>query len=164
MSKFYKACRNSIVTLKPLIDTINNELKEDIADPLHAKFRCDKIHVISIINVKTNEEMNQDKSIYDESFIYKTGEIVSCNNFDNNINIVCGKGIHYFKTEEAALSWFYQNTSYSFQNGKMTCWHDNGNKKYEVSYKDGKRDGTWTWWYKNGNKEWKERWNMDMVV
>ena len=36
--------------------------------------------------------------------------------------------------------------------GKWTIWFNNGQKKEEGNYKDGKLDGTWTWWNKNGQK------------
>ena len=141
----YKACKNSIVMLEPLVDTIDNEKRNGVADPIHAKFRCDRAKVISIINVETGEEMDQDKSIYDENFIYKKNEIVSCGYFDLKINIICGTGIHYFKTHEAALSWFYcQGNSIimiTFPNGPRVGWYENGNKKFEGSYKNGVKDG-----------------------
>ena len=147
----YKACRNSIVTLEPL-EGINNEKRDSVVDPLHAKFRCDKARVISIINVNTGEEMDQDRSIRDENFIYKKGEIVLCDNFDPDIDMVCGGGIHYFKRKEAALSWFYQNNN-TFPNGKCVVWHENGNKQLEGFYKNGKTDGECVSWYENGYKE-----------
>ena len=34
-----------------------------------------------------------------------------------------------------------------------TYWYDNGQKKIEGTYKDGKGDGVKTWWDKNGQKE-----------
>ena len=152
----FKACRNSIVTLEPLEDMINNEKRKDVSDPLHAKFRCDKAKVISIINVKTGEEMDQDESIYDEYFIYKKNKIVSCGNFNSHVNTVCAAGIHYFKTHEAALSWFYRNditfnNNITFPDGKCVGWHDNGIKEYEKFFKNGKKDGEWReWWYETG--------------
>jgi antitoxin component YwqK of YwqJK toxin-antitoxin module len=33
---------------------------------------------------------------------------------------------------------------------------DNGNKKSETHYKDGKLDGIWTWWYEDGTKEYEQ--------
>ena len=150
---YYKACQNSIVSLEPLIDTNNNENRNDVADPLHAKFRCDRAKVISIINPTDGKSMEEDISIYDENFIYKVGEIVS-SNYDKDVNEVCTKGIHYFKTKETAVSWFYQSNDKKFFDGKRIGWHENGRKRYEKSYNDGKKDGTWTWWYdKDGEKD-----------
>ena len=32
------------------------------------------------------------------------------------------------------------------------AWHENGQKKVEVNYKDGKEEGVWTEWNDNGQK------------
>ena len=37
--------------------------------------------------------------------------------------------------------------------GIVTYWYETGEKEYEGTYKDGKREGTWTEWYENGNKK-----------
>ena len=34
--------------------------------------------------------------------------------------------------------------------GKCTFWFENGQKSYEVNYKDGKLDGKQTFWSENG--------------
>ena len=34
-----------------------------------------------------------------------------------------------------------------------TKWYKNGQKEYEITYKDGKEDGLHIWWYKNGQKK-----------
>ena len=39
------------------------------------------------------------------------------------------------------------------EDGLQTDWYRNGEKKSEGTYKDGKEDGLWTWWYENGQKE-----------
>jgi hypothetical protein len=43
------------------------------------------------------------------------------------------------------------------ENGKLIThkefkWYENGQKKSEVNYKDGEKDGFWTEWYENGQK------------
>ena len=145
----YKACKNSIVKLELVSDTKNNEERNYVVDPSHAKFRCNKAMVVSIINPITGKEMDHDKSVYSPNFVYKKNEVAFCSRYDTDINIVCTKGIHYFKTEEAALSWFYSQNDNNFLDGKCKEWHENGQKKCEGLYKDGKRDGKWTEWYDN---------------
>ena len=149
--KYYKACRNSIVVLKPLTSTINNEKRSGIVDHFHAKFRCNKVRVMSVMNVKTGEKMNQDRSIFDYNFIYEAGKIISTN-YDRDINKICSGGIHYFNTKEAALSEFYDLTDNNIPDGKWTGWHSNGQKKYEHIYKNGEYEGKCTNWYDNGQK------------
>ncbi len=136
----YKACRNSIVTLELLEDTKTNEKRYGVVDDKHAKFRCDKAIVIDITNVKTGEKMEIDVSFYDASFNYILGEVVKTG-FYKNLNVVCRGGIHYFKTKEAALSWFYNDNYYP--DGKLTTWRENGQKLSEGTYKNGKKHGKW---------------------
>jgi antitoxin component YwqK of YwqJK toxin-antitoxin module len=42
--------------------------------------------------------------------------------------------------------------------GKNLCKYENGQKKVEGSYKDGKEDGKWTWWYENGQIQSEANW------
>ncbi len=45
----------------------------------------------------------------------------------------------------------------TLKNGKLhglsTIWYDNGQKQKEGAYKDGKEDGQWIFWYDNGQKQ-----------
>ena len=145
----YKACRNSIVTLELLEDSKNTEKRFDVANDKYAKFRCNRAKVVNITNVKTGEKMEKDVSIYDHKFIYRLGKIVKTD-FDRYLNRVCTRGIHYFKTEETALSWFYSQKVKP--DGKWIEWYENGHKYSEGTYKDGIEDGKWTWWWDYGNK------------
>ena len=151
-SVIYKACRNSIVTLKLLNDSVTNEKRKNVFDDKYAKFRCDKAKVINITNMETGEMMNSDISIYTRDFCYRMGKIVKTN-FDENLDEVCASGIHYFNTKEAALSWFYrrQNDN-NYPDGKWTEWHENGQKESEGTYKNGLMDGKWIRWHYNGQK------------
>ena len=53
-----------------------------------------------------------------------------------------------------------------------TEFYENGEKRFEGTFKNGKKDGFFTWWYKNGKKEYEgtysegkklsvEEWNED---
>jgi len=46
--------------------------------------------------------------------------------------------------------------TYDFMNddGLRTGYYENGQKKWEATYKDGKVVGKWTYWYENGQKRW----------
>ena len=37
--------------------------------------------------------------------------------------------------------------------GKWTRWYENGQKRQEGTFKDGEKDGKWTRWYENGQKK-----------
>ncbi len=147
----YKACRNSISTLELLPDSITNETRDGVVNSDFAKFRTNKAKVISIVNPETNEQLDSDCSGYSPSFVYKVGKEVSTI-FDPNINKVCGGGIHYFKTYEGALSWYYQH--HYKTNGKYIWYYENGQKEFEHNYKDGMENGQGTRWHPNGQKWW----------
>ena len=93
--------------------------------------------------------MESDSSIYDESFIYQVGKVVETN-YCSNINEVCGEGLHYFKTYDAALSWYYRNNTSQRIDGQDIWYYENGQVKYEMNYKDRKLDGKYIRYYKNG--------------
>ncbi len=147
----YKACRNSIIILELLNDTITNEKRNNVINDKYSKFRCDKAKVISIINVKTQEKIKEDLSIYDNGFTYSLGEVAETW-FNTHLDNICTAGIHYFKTKEAALSWFYSQCDQIYPDGKLTIWHENGQKEFEGTVKGGEKDGKWTGWHKNGHK------------
>ena len=147
----YKACRNSIVTLELLNDSVTNEKRDGVVDDRYAKFRCNMARVVNIRNVKTGEMMKKDVSIWNDGFRYFSGEIAETG-FDKNPDKICASGIHYFKTREAAVSWFYRQDDEYFLDGKFIQWHENGEKESEGTFKDGKFDGKWTIWHENGQK------------
>ena len=152
--KIYKACQNSIVTMELCEDSLTNEKRKDVFDPLHAKFRTNKVKVISIVDPITKVKMDEDRSIHTKTFIYKIGETIIENRYSPDINEICAAGIHYFKTYEAALSWYYRNTSNEIKkDGTYIGWYDNGQKDYEKNYKDDKLDGLCQEWYENGQKD-----------
>ena len=152
----YKACRNSIVTLELLDNSVTSEERCDVVDDNYAKFRCNMAKVINIVNVKTGKTINSDRSIHDINFVYTLGEIVKTD-FNTCLDRVCAEGIHYFKTKETALSWFIRHTNY-WPDGKIKQWYDNGQKKAEVTFKKGEPDGKYISWWKNGEKNSEKTW------
>ena len=48
------------------------------------KCRCNKAEVISITSIDGNTEFKEAYSIYDKTFIYKTGEVISVDDFDED--------------------------------------------------------------------------------
>ena len=43
-------------------------------------------------------------------------------------------------------------------------WYENGQKKSEVNYNDGKRDGLETAWYENGQKKSESNWRDGLWI
>ena len=95
----YKKARGYIVEL---------EIPED-AKRLSAttrKCRCNKAKVLRILNTdRTVADITEVKSSYDNSFIYKVGEVVAVDNFDDNRWNECSTGIHFFINFQEAVNY-----------------------------------------------------------
>ena len=70
-----------------------------------SKCRCDKAKVLEITDVKTGEKIEKISSNYDSSFVYRTGEIVYVNDFDENRWNECSAGIHFFINKQDAIEY-----------------------------------------------------------
>jgi len=151
----YKACKNSIATLELCSDSVTNESRKDLVNSDYAKFRTNKAKVISLINPTSGKHLMSDVSRYyiidDEPLSYVVGEYVETS-FNPNIDVVCSSGIHYFKTYDAALSWYLQYHLDERKNGTFVMYYDNGAKHITIPYKNGKVDGKKVSYYKNGIK------------
>jgi len=153
--KVYKAGKNSIITLELLLESKTNEGRDDVVDPNFAKFRTNKAKVISIVNPQTNDTMDKDCSDYDRSFKYTVGQVVDESEYDDNINKICAAGIHYFKTYEAALSYYWGLFMWHtdvLPDGAYIFYHDNGKEECRLSYANEMLEGEYVMWYKDGTK------------
>ena len=91
------------------------EIPEDAKriSTIGTKCRCDKAKVIKAYDFYGYSDLSyKDEfySLFDRSFKYKVGEIVSVDNFDNNKDNECSFGIHFFMTEDDVLK--YVSNSY----------------------------------------------------
>lgn len=68
------------------------------------KCRCSEAKVIEITTVE-GEKKEYATSIYDKNFIYKIGEFVKVENFDNNRWNECSTGIHFFITRQESIDY-----------------------------------------------------------
>lgn len=69
------------------------------------KCRCSKAKVLEIREIQTDKLLDSVSSDYDRNFVYKVGEVVSVDNFDDNRWNECSTGIHFFISRENALSY-----------------------------------------------------------
>ena len=69
------------------------------------KCRCDKAKVLDIEKIDTGEKIESTPSDYDINFIYKVGEIVKVDNFDENRWNECASGIHFFMNKQNAIKY-----------------------------------------------------------
>ena len=93
----FKKAKNCIIKLE-----IHAEAKRSSATS--GKCRCDKARVVAIENLDGSESsIKEVSSNYDKEFIYRVGEIVFVDNFDENRWNECAPGIHFFITREEAV-------------------------------------------------------------
>ena len=70
------------------------------------KCRCDKAEVVAIENSDgTVASVDSVKSNHDSSFVYRIGEVVCVDNFDDNRWNECAPGIHFFITRDEAVNY-----------------------------------------------------------
>ena len=70
------------------------------------KCRCNKAKVLKILDFdRTIADVTEVRSSYDSNFIYKVGEIVSVDNFDEDRWNECSTGIHFFINFQEAVNY-----------------------------------------------------------
>lgn len=94
----YKKAKGCIIELLILEDS-----KRSSATTV--KCRTNKVKVLEIRDIETGEKVNKVNSDYDKNFIYRVGEIVHVDDFDNNRWNECSTGIHFFMNKENAINY-----------------------------------------------------------
>ena len=94
----YKKANDCIIELLILEDSKRSSATT-------AKCRCDKVKVLDIENIDTGEKVEEVKSSYDKNFIYRVGEIIKVDDFDDDRWNECAPGIHFFMNKENALNY-----------------------------------------------------------
>jgi hypothetical protein len=69
------------------------------------KCRCDKAKVLDIENIETGEKVESVPSNYNVNFVYRVGEIVKVDNFDEDRWNECSIGIHFFMNKQNAIKY-----------------------------------------------------------
>ena len=133
----YKLCRDRrLVTLQITGET--NESRPDVVDAQHAKLRTSRATVLSIQHADTNEIFTAAASYYDSTFVYVVGKEMTTSEYDENPKEICGGGIHYFLSREAA---FYYDSIPSNWCGIWYVWRNDGRLGEKSNFKNGKNDG-----------------------
>lgn len=71
------------------------------------KCRCNKAKVLGIYDYQHNLlDIKEVKSSYDSHFVYKVGEIVEVDNFDEDRWNECSTGIHFFINFQEAVDYY----------------------------------------------------------
>ena len=70
------------------------------------KCRCNKAKVLRILNYdRTVADVTEVRSNYNSTFVYKVGDIVSVDNFDEDRFNECSTGIHFFINFQEAVDY-----------------------------------------------------------
>ena len=70
------------------------------------KCRCNKAKVLRILNYdRTVADVTEVRSNYNSDFVYKVGDIVSVDNFDEDRFNECSTGIHFFINFQEAVDY-----------------------------------------------------------
>ena len=69
------------------------------------KCRCSKAKVISITGILTGKEYDVSFSQHDKKFVYRVGETVVPDSFDEDRWNECSNGIHFFITKQEAIGY-----------------------------------------------------------
>ena len=138
-----------LVTLEIPSDAKTNLYRKDIADATKAKYRCNKAKVLKIEDSEGKEYSKATSLIYtNKKLKYVVGEKVKEKNYNEDIEVVCGEGIHFFLDKEVALLYGLDGV----KEGIYQEWYDNGQKEVECTYKDINLDGLFQSWFDNGQK------------
>ena len=171
----YKLCDDQwLVIMKKITNgknkiTITNESRENVYDPLYAKFRANILDVVVIVSIKTMKTVKylyhryvdpNNRNGHPISIMYNVGETVEPDKFDQDLEKVCSSGVHYFKTLDRA--YYYRGLPLIYT-GRLIEWYDDGCKELEGTYIDGKRHGDWSYWYDNGRINIEEQYDNDVL-
>jgi hypothetical protein len=150
-----------LITLFIPVRAKTNIFRKNIINKLYAKYRTDLALVVSIVDDNYTQYIKARSAFYNETIIYKIGSLIK-SEFNPNINIVNGKGIHFFIDRNIALNygrpileqkWIhnYINTPNLYQS-----FYSNGSLKERIKYtlKDNKiLNEHVEVWYENGYRK-----------
>jgi len=121
----YKRCGNCIVQMKRWYDTKDNEMRRGVCDPRYAKYRANKLMVVKIydsLNDRFVPNIHHTWHWEGNALVpidYIVEQIAVPNGFDENIEEVCTKGIHYFNTLFAAYCYDQDEVVQIIHNGRI---------------------------------------------
>jgi len=128
--------------------TITNEQRNSVINISTCKCRANKLLVLKIVDYLTGEEF--DKMINKNQFYispdiktttYIKNEIVYPDYFDNNLDIICGAGIHYYNSLDPCIFSRYESIRTYKYNGKLKIYCEDGGLKEDLNFINGKKHG-----------------------
>lgn len=157
----YKVCQSYgirvVVTLEIPDDAKTNITRDDIVDKRYAKYRCDKAKVIDIEDCLGRKYSMAFSRFYRgyPSSKYILGEVITEKNYNEDVNVVCGEGIHFFIDKDVAFLYGLDSTIRRYYedrklHGEYKEWWDNGQLMIQGYYTNGKLHGEYKTWWDNG--------------
>jgi antitoxin component YwqK of YwqJK toxin-antitoxin module len=145
-SYVYKYCEGHLVVMQKTEDTLTNESRSGVADPMYAKYRASELMVVRIIRVDhfdptIDEIINFSRfENYATRMLYQVGTIARPDGFDQNLENVCSNGVHYFKSLERAFYYGHYTMRYQIT-GQWVGWGDSGLMTDQSYYVFGRMSG-----------------------
>ena len=86
---------------------IKLEIPEDAlrSSAVTSKCRCSKAKVVEITNIKTGEAIDSITNLNEKPCVYKVGEMVLPDSFDEDRWNECSHGIHFFINKQEAIDY-----------------------------------------------------------
>jgi hypothetical protein len=167
-----------IITLFIPINAKTNLDRLHVVDPTYAKYRSNIARVLCIEDDHGNTHSSAHTAFHNKKIQYNLNEYIK-SEYDTNINIVCGKGIHFFIDRQMAYNYnrkileqkwdtpnlyktYYDNgqlkeiieyihdQTYGYIKQYIYKWFKNGVKYLIQSYQQGLKNGVFTEWHENG--------------
>lgn len=148
----YFACDDCIIIMEKLLDSITNESRSDIYDPLYATYMANKLKVVKIFKkYYPNDELDSVTSIeFCNIMKYEVGKI-----------IISDCTLMYYKSIICSM---YHESYHCCYTGKYISWYDNGCMCERGNYKEGNKEGLWEYFYSNGQQSMKVVYSNGIIV
>jgi antitoxin component YwqK of YwqJK toxin-antitoxin module len=131
----YTNNRKVIITLLIPDNAKTNKNRNSIINKKHAKYRCNRAYVIDIED-EYEKKYNYAVSFYfNKKLLYEIDKIVE-SDFDEDIEIESGEGIHYFIDKETALNYKIPILYQIWENEPMIYrdFYGNGHAHKEIKF------------------------------
>ena len=142
----YTKIHRYIMKIELCSDSISNEYRNDIIDPLFAQYKTNKFKILEIEDMVTNE-------LYDNVMNYKINDII-CRNINYYFSKECAffELDYYFFTDsyqplDKLYYLFYFNNQYT---GIHKSWYDSGQLHEEFYHVNGTIEGPYKIYDTNG--------------
>jgi antitoxin component YwqK of YwqJK toxin-antitoxin module len=168
-----------VITLLIPNDALTNKNRNTIINPLHAKYRCNKAYVIDIVDKNDYSYEFAESGFYSKKLIYIKNKLIT-SDFDDDILVENGKGIHYFIDMYTAINYrvpilqqywldkeniyrdyygngqLHQEIKYTLDDNKRISYKiiqeyfPSGQVKLDYNLSINKYDGLYREWFANG--------------